>query len=63
MPYEYLLKSISHDFSGGTSSWTMIRFYDYYIPEDGDHYTWQIVSAYNWTQMYQMFTWQEVYEN
>lgn len=64
LPHEYLLKSISHDFSGGTSSWTMIRFYDYYIPEDsGDHYTWAIVSAYNWAELKEMFTWQEIYDN
>lgn len=64
VPHEYLLKSITHDFSAGTSSWTMIRFYDYYIPEDsGDHYTWAVVSAYNWTEMRTMFTWQSVYDN
>ena len=63
-PSEYLLTSISHDFYGGTSSWTMVRFYDYYIPEDNiDHYTWKIVSAYNWTEMYNKFTWQSVYDS
>ena len=64
IPHEYILKSIAHDFSGGTSSWTLVRFYDYYIPDpsEGDHYIWATVSAYNWSEMKERFTWLQVYE-
>ena len=63
--HEYLVKSISHDFSGGTTSWTMVRFYDYYIPDEpntptGDVYTWASISAYNWAEL-SHYTWDELY--
>ncbi len=70
IPHAYLVKSISHDFSGGTTSWTMIRFYDYYIPDEntvtpetyGDYYNWNIVSVYNWAEL-EPYTWEELYSN
>lgn len=62
LPHEYLVKSISHDFYGGTTTWTLVRFYDYYIPQPtpGGEYTWAVVTAYNWLEMKEMFTWDSV---
>ena len=63
--HEYLVTAISHDFYNGTSSWTLVRFYDYYIPESGgdDHYSWAVISIYNWTEVKENFTWKELYDN
>lgn len=30
--HQYIIKQISHDFCGGTTSWTMYRFYPLYMP-------------------------------
>lgn len=30
-PYEYIVKSLSHDISGGTTSWTLMRYYPLYV--------------------------------
>ena len=40
LAHEYLVTSISHDFYGGTTSWTLVRFYAYYIPEDAGKGSW-----------------------
>lgn len=62
IPHEYLVKNISHDFYGGTTTWSLVRFYEYYIPEPtpSGGYTWAVVSAYNWLEMKEMFTWDSV---
>lgn len=67
--HEYLVTSISHDFYGGTTSWNLVRFYEYYIPEGsggdddpGDHYIWNTVKQYNWYQL-STYTWDEVHDN
>lgn len=58
VPKEFLVKGISHDFYGGTSTWNLIQFYDYYIPETNyDAYTWEAVSLYNWTELKTRFVW------
>lgn len=31
---QYLVTNVSHDWAGGTTSWTLTRFYPLYVPED-----------------------------
>ena len=57
---QYIVKNISHDLSGGTTSWTLIRFYPLYkdtIIENGATWkdmskmTWSEASKYTWGQL------------
>lgn len=40
LAHEYMVTSISHDFYGGQSSWNLMRFYEYYIPETAGEGEW-----------------------
>lgn len=57
---QYIVKNISHDLSGGTTSWTLMRFYPLYkdaILENGATWkdmskmTWGEASKYTWGQL------------
>lgn len=54
---QYIVKNISHDLSGGTTSWTLVRFYPLYedaILENGA--TWKDVSKMTWGEA-SKYTW------
>ena len=54
----YLVKSLSHDISGGTTTWTLMRFYALYKDapyidiantwKNANEYTWETLSNRNW---------------
>ena len=48
--HQYIIKSVSHDFSGGTSNINMIRFYPLYIPEE-EQKTWENISKISWGKL------------
>ena len=48
--HQYIIKSISHDFSGGTTNINMIRFYPLYIPEE-EQKTWENISKISWGKL------------
>lgn len=52
---QYIIKSVSHDFSGGTTSITMMRFYPLYIPDE-ENATWDYISNKTWEEVSNM-TW------
>ena len=58
---QYIIKSVSHDFSGGTSSITMMRFYPLYIPEN-ERVTWEYTSNMTWGKISNM-TWETIKDN
>ena len=47
---QYIIKSISHDFSGGTSNINMIRFYPLYVPEE-ERKTWENIGKISWGKL------------
>lgn len=56
--HQYLVKEVTHDWSGGTTSWTLMRFYPLYDDEHygGTHeilskYTHAVLSRYTHSQM------------
>ena len=48
--HQYIIKSVSHDFSGGTSNINMIRFYPLYIPEE-ERKIWENISKLSWGKL------------
>lgn len=44
--HQYIVKSVSHDWNGGTTSWTLMRFYPLYNDEDDTRYTHEMLSQY-----------------
>ena len=48
--HQYIIKSVSHDFSGGTSSVNMIRFYPLYISEE-KRKTWEYIGTTSWEKV------------
>lgn len=55
---QYIIKSVSHDFSGGTSNINMIRFYPLYIPEE-ERKTWDYVDEITWGKLSNT-TWEDL---
>ena len=54
---QYIVKSVSHDFSSATTDWQLMRFYPLYSDEEIKHggtwetaadYTWEALSHYTW---------------
>lgn len=57
---QYIVKNVSHDLSGGTTSWTLMRFYPLYIPDNLDVVgTWEVLSSYTWGEL-SNYTWEEL---
>jgi hypothetical protein len=55
--YQYIVKSVSHDFTGGTTSWSLIKFYPLYQDSSiTDATTWTNLSQYTWSQV-STYTW------
>ena len=57
---QYIVKNISHDLSGGITSWTLMRFYPLYMDEivsksqlwgELSNYTWDDLSNYTWSDI------------
>ena len=40
LAHEYMVTSISHDFYGGQTTWSLMRFYEYYIPDSSGEGEW-----------------------
>lgn len=57
--YQYIIKSISHDFTNGTSSITMIRFYPLYIEDDIESGAYTILSGYTHEQL-GLYTYEQI---
>lgn len=49
--HQYIVKSVSHDFTNGTSSITMMRFYPLYIEDDVESGTYEILGRYTYEQL------------
>lgn len=46
---QYIVKSLSHDLSKGTTTWQLMRFYPLYSDEEFQNvYTWDWISKYSW---------------
>ena len=56
---QYIVKSISHDLSAGTTSWTLMRFYPLYQSVSATAGTWDAISTYTWGEL-SNYTWEEV---
>ena len=56
---QYIVKSISHDLSAGTTSWTLMRFYPLYQSISDTAGTWDAISTYTWGEL-SNYTWEEV---
>ena len=56
---QYIVKSLSHDLSGGTTTWTLMRFYPLYQSVSATAGTWDAISTYTWGEL-SNYTWEEV---
>ena len=57
---QYIVKSLSHDLSGGTTTWELMRFYPLYIEDNSSvKGTWEALSSYTWEEL-SNYTWEEV---
>lgn len=58
--YQYIVKSITHDFINGTTSWNLIKFYPLYQDSSiTDAETWNNLSQYTWADI-QSYTWSQI---
>lgn len=59
---QYIVKSINHDPSSGTTSWTLMRFYPLYMNEILlKKSTWGNLSDYTWGEL-EKYTWKQIME-
>ena len=58
--YQYIIKSVSHDFKGGTTSWQLMKFYPLYQESNiTDSETWSNLSQYTWADI-SSYTWSQI---
>ena len=57
---QYIVKNVSHDLTGGTTTWQLMRFYPLYMDEllSGAQ-TWEDLSVYTWGEL-EKYTWEDV---
>lgn len=59
---QYIVKSLNHDPSNGTTSWTLMRFYPLYMDEILlKKLTWGKLSDYTWGEL-EKYTWKDIME-
>ena len=56
---QYIVKSLSHDLSGGTTSWTLMRFYPLYKSTSATAGTWDSISTHTWEEL-SNYTWNDI---
>ena len=56
---QYIVKSISHDLSAGTTSWQLMRFYPLYQSVSATAGTWDAISTYTWGEL-SNYTWNDL---